>query len=64
MSRNREGLWKVKRNHLAEPLQEIVARAAALHADQFAAVREELGNRSDSGQEDQVLKPKVAEQQS
>lgn len=51
-SRNGEGLWKVKRDHLAERLQEIVDRAAALHADQSTAIHKELGNRSDSGQED------------
>lgn len=51
-SRNREGLWKAKRDHLAERLQEIVDRAAALHADQSAAIHKELENRSDSGQED------------
>lgn len=50
LSRNK--LWKVKHNHLAEPLQEIVDRAAALHADQFAAIHKELENRSDLGQED------------
>lgn len=53
VSRSREGLWKAKRNRLAEPLQEIVdGAAAALHADQFAAIHKEPGNRSDSGQED------------
>lgn len=52
-SRNREGLWKVKRDHLAERPQEIVDRAAAaLHADQFTAIHKDLENRSDSGQED------------
>lgn len=51
-SRNTEGLWKVKRNHLAERQQEIVDRAAALHADQFTAIHKDLENRSDSGQED------------
>lgn len=51
-SRNREGLWKVKRDHLAERLQEIVDGAAALHADQFTAIDKDLENRSDSGQED------------
>lgn len=41
-SRNRKELWKVKRDHLAERLQEIVDRAAALHADQFTAVHKDL----------------------
>lgn len=42
----------MKRDRPAERLQEIVDRAAALHADQSTAVHKELENQSDSGPED------------